>query len=421
MKEKFIFTLIIFSVLLFNNTFSKVNTDSLQERSSYRIKVFIDAGAEFLQYIKSEVTYIDYVRDIDNAELYIMIVSNATGSGGFEYKLSFTGEKRFTGLNDTITYYSKSTDTEYEIRESLLKKLQVGLLRYVEKTPLLKNITIRYTDMWMFLPFEDKWDNWIFTININGNVSGEKYTNSLALNGYTGAERVTDELKTSVIFNTSYSESNYSTESFEFKSVSRSYNSYALIVKSISNHLSVGGFGKFISSTYNNIKYGLNISPAVEYNLFPYSESANKQFIILYKIGYNYYNYFSETIYKKTTEGLFSQSLIAALNAKQKWGSAGISLTGSHYLESIKKNRIQFSGNLDIRLFTGLSLNLSLSLSLVHDQISLPRQGASEEEILLRQRQIETQYYYSGSIGFKYSFGSLFNNVVNTRFAYSNL
>jgi len=42
--------------------------------------------------------------------------------------------------------------------------------------------------------------------------------------------------------------------------------------------------------------------------------------------------------------------------------------------------------------------------------------GASLEEILLRRRELETSYYYYFSIGLSYTFGSIYNNVVNPRF-----
>jgi hypothetical protein len=54
--------------------------------------------------------------------------------------------------------------------------------------------------------------------------------------------------------------------------------------------------------------------------------------------------------------------------------------------------------------------------SRIRDQISLPRRGATPEEVLLRLRQLQSGYEVSFSVGLTYSFGSLFNNVVNPRF-----
>ena len=46
----------------------------------------------------------------------------------------------------------------------------------------------------------------------------------------------------------------------------------------------------------------------------------------------------------------------------------------------------------------------------------LPKEGATEEEILLHQRQLATQYDYFASVGLRYTFGSIYSNVVNPRF-----
>jgi len=48
--------------------------------------------------------------------------------------------------------------------------------------------------------------------------------------------------------------------------------------------------------------------------------------------------------------------------------------------------------------------------------MALPRGGASLEEVLLQRRELQTQYSYWGNVGVSYSFGSIYNNVVNSRF-----
>jgi hypothetical protein len=46
----------------------------------------------------------------------------------------------------------------------------------------------------------------------------------------------------------------------------------------------------------------------------------------------------------------------------------------------------------------------------------LPKGEASLEEVLLRQRELATDYSFSGSVAITYTFGSKFANIVNTRF-----
>jgi hypothetical protein len=52
----------------------------------------------------------------------------------------------------------------------------------------------------------------------------------------------------------------------------------------------------------------------------------------------------------------------------------------------------------------------------IHDQLYLPAQGATEAEILLNQKQLASQYKVKLNLGLTYSFGSIYNNVINTRF-----
>jgi hypothetical protein len=72
---------------------------------------------------------------------------------------------------------------------------------------------------------------------------------------------------------------------------------------------------------------------------------------------------------------------------------------------------------MDFRVFRGLTLNIGAEASRVHDQIYLKAGQASDEEILLRLRSLQTSYRYEFNVGFSYQFGSIFNNVVNPRWS----
>jgi hypothetical protein len=53
---------------------------------------------------------------------------------------------------------------------------------------------------------------------------------------------------------------------------------------------------------------------------------------------------------------------------------------------------------------------------LIHDQLYLPLAGATADEVLLNLQQLATSYSYYTAVGFSYTFGSAYNNVVNPRF-----
>jgi hypothetical protein len=62
-------------------------------------------------------------------------------------------------------------------------------------------------------------------------------------------------------------------------------------------------------------------------------------------------------------------------------------------------------------------LSFSAQYDALRDQISLPRSAATPEEILLRTQQLPTDSTYSITVGFSYTFGSIYNSAVNSRFS----
>ncbi len=111
-----------------------------------------------------------------------------------------------------------------------------------------------------------------------------------------------------------------------------------------------------------------------------------------------------------------NHQLSASVGVEQPWGSINGGLTASHYLHDFEKRSAEFFGRVSVRLLEGLALNFSASYEMIHDQISLPAGDASLEDVLLRQRQLATDYNLNGSISLSYTFGSDFANIVNTRF-----
>jgi len=56
------------------------------------------------------------------------------------------------------------------------------------------------------------------------------------------------------------------------------------------------------------------------------------------------------------------------------------------------------------------------SFNFNRSQIELPSSGSNYEEVILRQKQLASSYDYYTYLGLSYTFGSLYNNIVNTRF-----
>jgi len=113
---------------------------------------------------------------------------------------------------------------------------------------------------------------------------------------------------------------------------------------------------------------------------------------------------------------LWRQQLQVAYEVREKWGTINLALEGSNFFHDFSKNRVVLFGYVSIRILKGLSLRVGGSAARINDQLSLVKGEASEAEILLQLQELETSYNVRGEIGVTYTFGSIYNNIVNPRF-----
>jgi hypothetical protein len=114
-------------------------------------------------------------------------------------------------------------------------------------------------------------------------------------------------------------------------------------------------------------------------------------------------------------ETRFTHSLRIASGFEQPWGELDVSLEGENFLDDFKQHRIELFSRAEIRLFRGFSLDIRGSVARVKDQIYEPKEDIPDEDILLRRRELGTDYQLSLELGFTFNFGSVFNNIVNPR------
>ncbi len=387
--------------------------DELKENAP---KVFLDCWRCDRDYIRKEITYVNFVRDRTDADIHILVTDENTGSGGNKYTLTFMGKNQFEDMENTLTYSSNETETWDEIREGMLEVMKKGLFPFLMKTPIADLLSIQCKQVLEPTAVKDKWDSWVFNIRVSGELEEETSQQTTQLSLDLSINRVTPEWKIQLGVSGDYEEDNYDYEEYSIKSISEEKNLRGLFVKSLNEHWSIGSWIEASSSTYSNIDSHYMIAPALEYNFFPYSQSTRRQLRCLYRIGFHSVNYIEETIFNKTKENLFNESLTLTLEIREPWGSASTSLEGSHYFHDLSKNRLELRGFLSFRIFKGFSINLSGRYDRIRDQLSLPVEGASLDEILLQRKELATNYEYSLDVGFSYTFGSVYSNVVNPRF-----
>lgn len=189
----------------------------------------------------------------------------------------------------------------------------------------------------------------------------------------------------------------------------------ASIVKSLSNHWSTGVFVNSRHDTYTNIDFSGGFYPALEYNIYPYTEVLKREITFAYKIGGFYNNYIETSIFGEDNEVIYNHSFDIQARYRQPWGDIYSRIRASSFLEEFSKNRLQVYSSLSIRVLKGLSVRFSNNLEFIHDQINLPAGDASIEDVLLQQKQIATDFELDFSVGVSHTFGSAFNNIINTR------
>ena len=132
--------------------------------------------------------------------------------------------------------------------------------------------------------------------------------------------------------------------------------------------------------------------------------------------GTTIYDMKRTTIFDKLMEKRVNHAIQSTYEVNEPWGESEFTAEFSQFLDDPSQRRIVLYGEVDIRLFRGFFLNLEGSSSLIRDQIYLARRTATDSEILVRQRQLATDYEWEFRVGFTYSFGSIFNNVCEFTF-----
>lgn len=410
-----------------------------QEPAGELINLFFECptvGCGDPDYLRREVPFVNWMRDPADADVHVLVTSQATGGGGRLYTVTFMGLGRFAGDDQELTHSTAGDATADEQRTRLVERLRLGLVRYVQGTAAADLLSVTYgadgagpagqpgppggAPAPGASPQADSWDFWVFSLNASTNANGEATSKFSNTSGRVNANRTTEAWKIDLGVN--YFQR---VQEFEFttggvtqsiEEIQKDWGANALVVRSVADHWAVGLRANAGSSTRNNQDLRLALQPGLEFNFFPYAESSRRSLTLQYLAGPEHFEYDERTIFGYTTETRLQESLTAGLSLIQPWGRWSTSVTAAHYLHDPKKSNVTLFGNVNIRLFRGFSVFANANYQWLRDQIYLSAEDATPEQVLLRQRQLETSYRYFYNIGIQYRFGSIFNNVVNPRF-----
>ncbi len=392
-------------------------------RGQNRLNLYTDCECN-KTLLKQELNYVNHTIDPVTAQVNLFIVTNYLSNGGRVYDLQFKGQQELAGNSLNFKVSTTAVMTGLERDEYLNKRIELGLAGFLAGTSYADLV-----DLTAEAPPEvevaeedgdssggDGWNNWIFetTASFSANTESQRSKSQVRL-GFE-ADRTTPNWRLRFSPNFFYRiETVDQTNKEPLVVVRRDQWFDGRMVKSISNHWSLGFFTNVNSSTYQNINLGVFLAPAIEYNIFDYNQVPFKEFTVAYRVGWVRNVYTEETIFFETKESLARQSLDIDLRLRQRWGQVFAGISAGNYLNDFKKNRLSLDARADFRIIKGLSFNVGGSYNIINDQISLPAGEISDTDRLLGQVQLATNYSADISFGFSYTFGSLYNNVINTR------
>jgi hypothetical protein len=387
-----------------------------------RLALFLDCQFCDEEFVRQEMAYVDHVRDREVADVHVIVTEERTGSGGRALTFDLIGLGNFDGLAFSTVHTTNVDATEAEERNGFLRTLETALVPYLMQTSTRDRLQVVVASNEegetgeSAQPQDDPWNYWTIEMYSDGSADFESSQRSFDTRYGVYISRVTEDWK--IQFRPFF---NYNYDRFErgdntITSTARRDGFTTYVVRSISPHWSVGGFGDVFTSTFSNIEWRYRLMPAIEWSLYPYREATRRQLTVAYRVGASHITYRDSTIYSEIEQLLPEHIMNAGYDVVQPWGEIEIGINASQYLNDLSRYSIQFDADVEVRIAKGLSVEIGGSYERIRNQINLPKGDADLEEVLLRRRDLETNYEARLSFGFRYRFGSIYNNIVNPRF-----
>src|SRR5687768_17385965 len=128
-------------------------------------------------FFRTEITFVDHVRERQTADVHLMMTGQSTGSGGREITFSFFGQERFKGRDHVLKETFVVAASEDDVRRGMVRVMSLGLVPYVLDTPAAQRLSVTTQAAAATTvgtqQTRDPWNRWSFRLNLNGNASGE--------------------------------------------------------------------------------------------------------------------------------------------------------------------------------------------------------------------------------------------------------
>ncbi len=382
-----------------------------------RVRVHVTCVPCDASALRTALPFVDLVTTAEGAEVVVTVGSRDVGTTR-EWRVAIAGRGRFADRSRAVLVPIAAAAPPADVSAQITRTIKLALAEFAADSGERGRLDVTYArPAGTPVPPHDRWNAWVFRLGAYSYGNGQESTFDGYYDVSASANRTTEEWKVRVSGNRGISRSSFKLDENEtIKTRLGDWSADLLLVRSLGARLSAGLGGSMNGSTYSNTERVARVTPAIEFDFFPYSESSKRSLTVQYDVGVAHYDYAELTIFDRLKETVAQHGVGASLGLEQPWGSVGSEFQFMQQLSALDRTRVSVSGNFSVRLLRSFSLNGSASYTRIRDQFTLVKGDASVDEVLLRQRQLETGYRYSMSFGISYSFGALSNATVNPRF-----
>jgi hypothetical protein len=382
-------------------------------------------------YLRTELTFVDLVRDRQLADVSVLVTSLRTASGGQQFSIqtrlggrtdsSAVARRAVAQRADTLQVNIRPDATLHDQRQALVRGIKVALLPWIRESLDLAHLDLQYapprsSTAGAVRP-PDPWKQWVFRIDGSGSFARDDNFRSGGGDAAVRASRITDALKVEWSNEGQYQRERFRLSDSTFAvSIRQSWSSRLFVARSLGPHWSAGLRGSVASSIFQNTRVDSRTSLAMEYSPFPYREATQRQLILRYTVGLRAARYVDTTVFGLLRETRPLHDLAVATDVRQPWGNVYGSAIWSQYLHDGRRRRLTLEIGIDYRILAGLNLGAGLNYARIRDQLNVPGANLTDQERLLQLRELQSGSSASLSVGVSYTFGSVFSNVVNPRF-----
>ena len=289
-------------------------------------------------YYRTEIPWVTWVRDQQDAHVHVIITSQGTGVGGREYLLDFMGRGAYQEYETRSRFQSLPTDTQREELDGVALTLGLGLATFASESGFRNVIQLGdlvpvggvdaptpVTGVLSPQDVQDPWNLWVFRVSARGEYDAESQREERELRAGFNASRVTPTWMQR--YNGNFTNRRQEVElsdSSRFIDDRYDWGVSTRVVYALAQHWSVGVRSNIGRNTRNNQSIWGQVNPAIEYSFFPYEEATRRSLTAFYEIGPVFREYFEETLLGKNEELRGEQALTLEVAQRQPWGNLSV-------------------------------------------------------------------------------------------------